>query len=189
MLPKQESSHKNYYYTHSALFSSRAALKFTKHLVFSVYCICSTVLVKRAPILELTISEVPSGSGLLQASSSSHRTWCLRENRILAHCPTWKCSLWMVGCFEILPLSFPQYLHTYQYVFLLLRNEERQAWWVAPGPALVRGGTKCGITVPTIVQTTSTWYERFCPIHRYTPVEGSHEEVSVCQFLFSFSYP
>lgn len=65
MLPKQESIHKNYYYAHSILFLSWAALKFTKHLVFNVYCICSAVVIKRAPILELTISEVLSGSGIL----------------------------------------------------------------------------------------------------------------------------
>ena len=102
------------------------------------------------PTLDCEVSTVgPPGTSLLMGLK------CLKENRILANVSVLKCSLWMVRCFEILLLFPPDYIHT---VSVLSPGKWREtAWWVAPGPGKVRGGTKWRITVFTMVQTTSTW--------------------------------
>lgn len=119
-----------------------------------------------SPTLDSEVSTVgPPGMSLLMGLK------CLEENRILAYVSMQKCSLWMVRCFEILPLFFPpDYIRT---VSVLSPGKWREtAWWVAPGPAKVRGGTKWKITVFTMVQTTlSDNNSSIISEHRCTLVE------------------
>lgn len=100
---------------------SGTALKFIKHLVFSVHYIRSTELVKgpddlrRAVAMTFFRSHLPIAPGFKM------------PQRILAQGPTLKFSLCTMECFELLPLPLPQIIYTHQSVFFL-RNEGRQAW-------------------------------------------------------------